>query len=349
LADYIKQRCFHRDIYINARYFQAKFRSISQSVISICQNNNIVIYNFCQVGINVFSKKCLHLLLMRLVSAELIQVLIGSEILIERDRCKMLMDAKYSIECGHNKYVPVNKYQQKSLLDQMWSYEKLVGFDLETTGLDIKSAIPVSYAFCTFKGRSLEQEEEHIIDPGIEIPKEASKIHGITTEVASQSDLKLKVAIGHIYHTIIRLAEDQVPLVGMNLTYDLTIVELLSRKLLGKSLSEAKWNGPAIDVLVIDRFKDKNRAGSRNLVALCHHYSVLNRRPHQASSDAVSACEILFQMADKFGLDNIQLSDLFSLQKSAYKKWAESYNSFLVSQNRRPLSPDQFFWPIYQY
>ncbi len=261
----------------------------------------------------------------------------------------MFMEAKYSIEYGDNKYVPANKYQQKYSVDQMWSYGELVGFDLETTGLDIHSAIPVSYAFCTFKGRILDQQEEHIIDPGIAIPKEASKIHGITTEEASRSELKLKEAIGHIYNTILGLAQAEIPLVGMNLTYDLTIVELLSRKLLGSSLNDVQWSGPAIDVLVVDRFKDRSRTGSRNLAALCHYYHVANLRPHQASSDAISACEILFQMTDKFHLDDIELSDLFGMQKTAYRKWAESYSSFLIDQNRKPLSPGQFFWPIYKY
>lgn len=253
------------------------------------------------------------------------------------------------LEASKDKAYFLNGYKRKFFLDDMWSYGKLVGFDLETTGLDIKSAIPVSYAFCTFKERNLVDKIDQIVNPGIAIPIEATRIHGITTDRAVANGVELKTAIGYIYNQILDLAASNVPLVGMNLTYDLTIVELLSRKLLGTGLQMGSWTGPVIDVLIMDRFLDKYRSGSRNLASLCNHYEIHNSAPHQAFFDAKVTCEITFKMADKFSLDEIALDELFDMQRKAYLEWATSYTRLLKSQNRKPLAKEQFSWPIYDY
>ncbi len=239
--------------------------------------------------------------------------------------------------------------QQEISVDKMWSYGEVVAFDLETTGLDIKTALPVSYAFCTYQNRLPESSCEQIVNPGVPIPKEATAIHGITTEEAVERGEDLVAAIRAVFDKLLDLAGNGIPLVGMNLTYDLSIVSLLGKKFLNTSLYEAGWKGPVIDILVLDRYFAKDRQGRRNLASLCGYYGVTNQTPHRSLSDAQASCEILFKMTDQFDINNYELANLYFLQGQWYESWAESYSTFLASQNRSPLAKAQRHWPIYGY
>tara|TARA_B100000686_G_C16737887_1_gene944762 strand:+ start:182 stop:955 length:774 start_codon:yes stop_codon:yes gene_type:complete len=58
----------------------------------------------------------------------------------------------------------------------------IVFFDLETTGLDIKSSKIVEITFIKYNSNDLEEELTFRINPGIPIPSEATEVHGITDE-----------------------------------------------------------------------------------------------------------------------------------------------------------------------
>ena len=59
----------------------------------------------------------------------------------------------------------------------------MLAFDLETTSANPKEARIVTSALVRIDGRDV-QKVEHLADPGIEIPQEATSVHGITTEKA---------------------------------------------------------------------------------------------------------------------------------------------------------------------
>ena len=60
---------------------------------------------------------------------------------------------------------------------------RMLAFDLETTSANPKEARIVTSALVRIDGRDV-QKVEHLADPGIEIPQEATNVHGITTEKA---------------------------------------------------------------------------------------------------------------------------------------------------------------------
>ncbi len=241
------------------------------------------------------------------------------------------------------------EHSQEISVDKMWSYGEVVAFDLETTGLDIRTALPVSYAFCTYQNRFLALANEQIVNPGVEIPKEAIAIHGISNEEAVERGEDLAVAIRRMYDNILDLGKRNIPLVGMNLTYDLSIVSLLGKQFLGASLYEVGWKGPAVDILVLDRYFVKERMGRRNLAALCGYYGIGNRQPHKSFSDAQASCEILFKMADQFKIDDYEPAMLHHLQGQWYLDWAQNYFISSTSRHREPLTEEQRHWPIYGY
>src|SRR5882762_6230863 len=63
-----------------------------------------------------------------------------------------------------------------------WHRGVLAGFDTETTGRDPHDVRIVSAALVTSEG----EKWTFLIDPGVEIPAEATAIHGITTEYARE-------------------------------------------------------------------------------------------------------------------------------------------------------------------
>ena len=60
---------------------------------------------------------------------------------------------------------------------------RMLSFDLETTSVNPKEARIVTSALVRIDGRDVNSQEM-LADPGVEIPEEAAKVHGITTEKA---------------------------------------------------------------------------------------------------------------------------------------------------------------------
>ena len=64
-----------------------------------------------------------------------------------------------------------------------WTDRELLGFDLETTATDPQAARPVSFAFVLAAADRVISARRELVDPGIEIPKTASTVHGITNRI----------------------------------------------------------------------------------------------------------------------------------------------------------------------
>ena len=63
---------------------------------------------------------------------------------------------------------------------------RLLAFDLETTGPDPRTAHVVSSALIAIDGQH-KKERNWLADPGIEIPEGATAVHGITTAHAREN------------------------------------------------------------------------------------------------------------------------------------------------------------------
>ncbi|HEX4161675.1 MAG TPA: exonuclease domain-containing protein, partial [Acidimicrobiales bacterium] len=65
-----------------------------------------------------------------------------------------------------------------------WTQGELLGLDFETTGVDRFTDVPVSYALVSVVDGIAEHSWSGLIDPAREIPPDATRVHGITTERA---------------------------------------------------------------------------------------------------------------------------------------------------------------------
>jgi DNA polymerase-3 subunit epsilon len=142
-------------------------------------------------------------------------------------------------------------------------------------------------------------------------------------------------AVDEIAHAVAKELIDGTPVVGMNVTYDLTILDRECRRnglptvddrLDGKALA------PVIDVFVLDKAIDRYRKGGRKLVDLCRHYRVRIDGAHDSTQDAIAAARVAWKIAaENPALAAMSLTDLHAQQV----KWAAEQGANFAQHLRR--------------
>lgn len=168
-----------------------------------------------------------------------------------------------------------------------WHLGMLCSFDVESTGVNVESdrIVTACLAWIDGMGAGAPVVQDWLIDPGIDIPEAAAKVHGITTEVAQAEGMSPAPVIAEITEELIRAADGQVPLIAFNASYDFTILDRECRRHglgpIGPVLDEAK--ALIVDPFVLDKALDPYRKGKRNLTAVAAHYGVKQDQAHSST------------------------------------------------------------------
>lgn len=195
-----------------------------------------------------------------------------------------------------------------------WAFGELAPFDLETTGTDVETARVVTAAVGHIVPGSAPVMSSHLVAVDVEIPAEAAEVHGITTEHARANGRPAIEVLEAVADTLSKLLSAGVPLVGMNVAFDLTI---LDRELRRNSLTplDARLGrpvAPVIDVFVIDKAVDRFRRGGRKLADLCAHYGVRLDDAHDAGADALGAARVAYAMCRRGGMDMPTVASMYA-------------------------------------
>ena len=223
----------------------------------------------------------------------------------------------------------------------------LCAFDLETTGVDPRTGRIVSAALVPFTDGTEGPARTWLVDPGIEIPIESQRVHGITTERARAEGTPAAIAVPQILEAVTRLREDGSVLVGHNIVYDLTVLaaEGIRAGMLGSPQDLLAQLPPVVDTLVIDRQIDRYRRGPRTLTAVAEHYGVALDDAHDALADARAAGLIaLGQAAAAPAIADATPHDLHASQIEWKREQAASLQEFL--RRRRPSATVNGDWPL---
>ena len=218
-------------------------------------------------------------------------------------------------------------------------------FDLETTGIDPLHDLPVSVALLEVNAGSGDLPENRetyfLVDPGRAIPPAATAIHGITTEQVREEGIPLDDAISTIYDTIVGFNG---LVVGMNISYDLTIVNQLSCSILNCELPPSLM---VVDILVLDRHFDRYRRGSRKLADLARTYGVQSVDAHNALGDTTTTANVLMSMMACYPeIIRMNPCELVDKQGEWHYEWASQYSEWRKQQGKLPLAPEEYHWPI---
>ena len=225
---------------------------------------------------------------------------------------------------------------------QMPSWAKrLTVFDLETTGLDLNTSRIVTACVAVIgQNGEIENVSEWLLNPGIVIPEAASRVHGITNEVAIERGVEPGPAVSQIVE-LLRSLNREMPLVAFNASYDFSI--LRSEAL--RHAIEPLDPKPVVDPLVLDRKLEKYRSGKKNLATLTAIYKVELSDAHNSTADAVAAGQLAQRMAAKYPELDIDVNDLHDLQAKWADEWQLSMQEYLNKQNR-PDFRAELGWPI---
>lgn len=216
----------------------------------------------------------------------------------------------------------------------LWPDEPLWVLDLETTGTDPHTALPVQVA-CGVVADHIgitNDVVEFVVDPGCEIPEPAAEIHGITTERAQAEGVPVVEAVSVLRAMLHTCASTGRPLVIYNARYDLTILDRLFR--------EHDVELPELiifDPFVVDRHFDKYRKGRRTLGATCEHYGLRLDNAHTAQADAIAAGKLMLALADVYPqLRKKTPRALHAAQVDYFERWKDGFNDFLARKTDKP-------------
>lgn len=188
-------------------------------------------------------------------------------------------------------------------------------FDLETTGIDTETAriVTAHVGLLDAQGTSVAHGE-WLADPGVEIPAQASAVHGVTTERARAEGRPAVEVVAEIIAALRAVFARGVPLVVYNAPYDLTLLDREARRHGLEPLGAISEIGCVVDPLVIDKAVDRYRKGKRTLEAAAAVYGVALDDAHDAGADAVAAGRVAQAMAvrhsDRLDVPATELHDL---------------------------------------
>lgn len=224
-----------------------------------------------------------------------------------------------------------------------WAAGPLAVFDTESTGVDTETDRIVTSCVAVVNAEPREAPATWLINPGVEIPAEATAIHGVTTQAAVESGRPPAEALAEIRARLIDAWELGRPVVAYNATYDLTI---LDRELRRYGLPDLQCAiGLVIDPLVLDRAVDRFRRGSRKLHAVCAHYAVRLDGAHDSTQDALAAGRVAWRIAQRYPeIAAMGWDDLFAFQAKAHAAWAAGFEAYLRSQGKGDVIDRS--WPI---
>jgi DNA polymerase-3 subunit epsilon len=242
-----------------------------------------------------------------------------------------------------------------------WHLGPLTVADTESTGVDTRQARIVTGYVATVlgraDGRTVLPGAHVLIDPGVDIPEEATRVHGVTTEHAVEHGCDPEDGVNSLAEACARSLLARIPLVFFNGAYDLNLIyhECLRHDLptiaerIG--LHRDAMVGPVIDAHVLDKHVDPWRKGSRKLddskgPGTATHYGVPLTAAHTADADAMAAGRVAVVIADRHPeIARMDLRSLHQAQKGWRAEQMTSLQHYFHTKGGRPDAYCDPCWP----
>ncbi|MFI8853634.1 exonuclease domain-containing protein [Streptomyces sp. NPDC053499] len=189
-----------------------------------------------------------------------------------------------------------------------WHLGRMTAFDLETTSKHPHEARIVTGTVIGLGGGQGTEPRSWLADPGVEIPDEAAKIHGITTEEAHAKGRPADEVVGEIASHLFGSIASGTPIVGHNLSYDFTVLDRECRRHGVVPLVD-RFEGtdvirPVLDSMVLDKQVDPFRKrvsetqGPRVLKTCAQTYDLPwdDESAHGCEYDALVSARVVYRI-----------------------------------------------------
>lgn len=220
-----------------------------------------------------------------------------------------------------------------AMTSNTWAHGKMIGFDTETTGVDIESDRIVSASLIIIEPACAPTTYNWLIDPGIEIPEGASAVHGISTKQAREGGQAPDTAVGEIAAMLEEHWEPGgPPLVAFNGVFDLSLLDRELARHLGSQVDLTDRR--VVCPLTLDRGVNRYRKGNRKLGTLCAAYGVELRNAHTADADTLATLRLAYKIATRYPVEvgTVGLATLQAMQARWHREWAVSFSAYLQRQ-----------------
>jgi DNA polymerase-3 subunit epsilon len=222
-------------------------------------------------------------------------------------------------------------------------------YDVESTGVSVTDDRIVT-AYIGRVGAGIQAEDhDWLINPAVDIPDEATAIHGITSQHAFEHGQPAPIAIEEIAQQLADALSEGIPVVGHNVVYDLSILHAECLRYGVATLQQRLGRPvlPVVDTLVLDKTVDKWRKGSRRLVDVAKNYGIdlAEIDAHGAKADALASARIAWRIATtNEGLRRLTLLELHDNQTAWAAEQAASFRDYLQKQGK-PCDDVDGIWP----
>ncbi|MFF2964290.1 exonuclease domain-containing protein [Streptomyces sp. NPDC057963] len=213
-----------------------------------------------------------------------------------------------------------------------WHLGRMCGFDIESSGLNVETDRIVTACVVGCGGGDPVTPRTWFADPGIDIPAEATAVHGITTEKARAEGRPAADVVEEIVHALAEAVINGLPVIVMNAPYDLTLLDREARRHGVTPLTDIVGDElRVIDPRVMDKAVDPYRKGRRTLTDLCAYYRLRLDAAHTADADALAACRVAQALAEKWPqLRGTALDQLHAVQQQWAQQQATSFAAYLA-------------------
>lgn len=177
-------------------------------------------------------------------------------------------------------------------------------WDTETTGVSVHEDRIVTAAFIVRTPGRDDVVLKWLINPGVPIPPETTKVHGIDDAKAQAEGVEPAVALDQLASHIVSALSFGMPLIAYNQSFDWSILhyELLRHGL--PTVYERLGAEPVtlIDPVVLDKQMDRYVKGKnqRRLNPTCERYGITLENWHEAEADAMAALLIAEAQFERF-------------------------------------------------
>jgi DNA polymerase-3 subunit epsilon len=236
-----------------------------------------------------------------------------------------------------------------------WAECPFGSFDSETTGVDVAADRIVTATLLTLDPQFPNHVERQgwLLDPQVEIPQQATDIHGVSTQRARAEGLDPREGLTAIRDALFRTWDNGRMLVIYNAPYDLSI---LAFELQRHGLAPLGKPGPVFDPLVVDKQVNPyvKGKGARQLTPTCARYGIelTERDAHTSDGDAYAAGRLAYLMASWPQIARLSSDQLGALQPRWYMAQQLSFASYLRRQGEEERAAEvagrAHDWPLYQ-
>ncbi|MGW5519021.1 exonuclease domain-containing protein [Nocardia africana] len=220
-----------------------------------------------------------------------------------------------------------------------WTSMPAAAFDLETSGTSVFDDFVVTGCIVRIDGATVTTRN-WLVDPGpgIEIPAEATAVHGISTEYAREHGRPHADVVAEIVNELYSCWSEGRYVTIFNAPFDLSMLSTYHPGF--------EVRGLVVDPMVIDKELDPFRPGKRTLTATCEHYGVRLEGAHSADGDALAAARLAWKLPRRYPV--LELTDAAGLMEAQTDWHRERQFSFIdyLRRNNRPFHDVSVEWPI---